>query len=210
MRNEDSVISQRRHHFTPHQPPRAKTQDPRRPRTTRPKIFPCVRTANMGVYRFLSTEPQNEIGEGWFRADKNYPKKPCCHLRPDLDLSEYRPEERSSDADGEGSRKFGAHRPRGTEPTSRWLMRLVGLHAGMTTPVARCCGAGLGAAGRLGGIKVGDTRPPRRAASGAVSEDSGCGGPPARRWVACDVHAVRDGGRISVCCCVTPAHKTLQ
>ena len=57
----------------------------------------------MGVYCFLSSEPQDEIVEGWFRADKNYPKKPCSHLRPGLDFSEYRPEGRLSDADGDGS-----------------------------------------------------------------------------------------------------------
>lgn len=161
--------------------PSGKDSGPHTAEHNRPKLFLCVRTANMGVYRFLSTESQDEIREGWFRADKNHPKKPCCHLRPGLDLSKFRLEGKLSDADGDGNIDFGAPRPRGTGPTSRWLMRLVGLHARMTTPVAHCCGAGLGAAGRPGGINVGDTRPPRGAASAAVSGDSRCGGPPARR-----------------------------
>lgn len=49
------------------------------------------------------------------------------------------------------------------KPTSRRLMRLIGPHASMTTPLAYCCGADLGASGSfLGGIKVEDINIHRR------------------------------------------------
>lgn len=96
----------------------------------------------------------------------------------------------------------------GQKPTSQRLMRLVGLHASMTTPVSALLWCGPGSSGSfLGGMKVGDICPPLEAASEAVSEDSGCGRPSNWRQVA--IYTVRAGGRVSVCCSMTLAHKAL-
>ncbi|KAL2106747.1 hypothetical protein VUR80DRAFT_6247 [Thermomyces stellatus] len=79
---------------------------------------------------------------------REHPKRPCCHLRLNQ-ISPSTTEEWRPTPVSEGTYMLVPVIVVGQEPTTRRLMRLVGPHASMTTPVAHGCGADLGAAGRI-------------------------------------------------------------